>query len=310
MLTSIQRVAFASALASLLAAAPFAAHAGSYASASAGQLRFQLIDLDPNDGIVPSYAFNLGGVPAPGFGTSVAATSFDGSLGWSDDVSKLRDTLFYPVAVDSVTGNGSAHAEVTPSTVSAQGAASGKNVKFTALASTGPVLTATHFSSIYAIDLSPRSVLMVSAWMDSSAWAGNARCGAASFLPDCPYESASASAVMSLSYDYFASGASVSYSFIDEVTVSASSVGSYTYGYNPQTGEYGYTSLPGEDQSKHTGKWLTAIFTNSSDVNQQAALGLSASVFGASNTAIPEASTTAMFALGLLGLVGVARRRA
>lgn len=314
MLTFIQRFAFASAVASLLAAAPFAAQAGSYASATAGQLSFQLIDLDANDGILPSYTVSLGGAPAPGYGTEVTVSSMDGSLGWSDNASKSRDTLFHPLAVDSVTGNASAHGEVTSTGVSASGAALGKDAKFSATASTGIVPTASYYSSIYAIDLSPRSVLMVSAWVDASAWAGNDQCSARTYYSTgCGFESASAMALMSLSYEYYASGGSVSYAFTDAVSASAVAASTFPYGYDAQTGSYGYIHHPGVDQSNSAGKWLTATFTNSSDFHQQAALGLSASVLGSSTTPIPEASTTAMFALGLvgiMGLAGVVRRRA
>lgn len=317
MLTSIQRTAFASAIASLLAAAPFAAHAGSYASASVGQLSFQLIDLDANDGILPSYTLNLGPSVSASSGsgssavTTVSASATDNSLGWSDSASKTRNALFYPVALDAAAGNASAHAAVTPTTVMASGSASGQGTSFNASASSSVGQTYV-YNSIYAIDLSPRSVLLVTARVDASAWAGNAGCVSSStFGLTCGIESSSASAGMSLSYNYYSSGVSASYSFNDSVNATGYASSSYGYGYDPKTGTYSYISYPSNDQSQSSGKWLTAVFTNSTGFTQRASLGLTANVQGYATTAIiPEASTTAMFALGLLGLVGVARRRA
>lgn len=317
-LTSIQRIAFSSAIASVLAAAPFAAQAGSYASASAGQLSFQLIDLDASDSILPSYTLNLGASMGagsnPGAATTASVFASDGSLGWSDSASKTRNTLFYPLSLDAAAGQATAHAEVTPTTVSANGSAAGQGTSFNASAGTNAGQNY-YYNNIYAIDLSPRSVLLVTARLDASAWAGNAQCTPGSYYGygmNCGNESSSASASMNLSYSYVASGVNASYTFSDSVSAGAAAASSYGYGYDPKTGIYGYFSYPAIDQSKSSGKWLTAVFTNSTDLVQRATLGLSASVQGSATTAIPipEASTTAMFALGLLGLVGVARRRA
>ena len=315
-LTSIQRIAFSSAIATVLAAAPFAAQAGSYASASVGQLSFQLIDLDATDGILPSYTLN----PGPGVGvgvgsgstagTTASVSATDNNLGWSDSASKTRNSLFYPLSLDAAAGKASAHAEVTSTAVSAQGSAAGQGTSFNASASTNAGQNY-YYNSIYAIDLSPRSVLLVTARVDASAWAGNAQCSPSTYYGmTCGTESSSANAGMNLSYSYNSSGVSASYSFNDSASVSAQASGSYGYGYDPKTGYYGYISYPGLDQSKSSGKWLTAVFTNSTAFTQQATLGLTSNVSGYATTAIPEASTTAMFALGLLGLVGVARRRA
>lgn len=315
-MTFVKRIALSSAIASVLAVAPFAAQAGSYASASAGQLSFQLIDLDASDSILPSYTLNLGASQGagsnPGAATTASVYASDGSLGWSDSASKTRNTLFYPLSLDAAAGQAAAHAEVTPTTVSANGSAAGQGTSFNASAGTNAGQNY-YYNNIYAIDLSPRSVLLVTARLDASAWAGNAQCTPSSYYGmNCGTESSSAGASMSLSYSYVASGVNASYTFSDSVSANAVAASNYGYGYDPRTGLYGYFSYPAIDQSKSSGKWLTAVFTNSTDLVQRATLGLSASVQGSATTAIPipEASTTAMFALGLLGLVGVARRRA
>ena len=310
-MTSIQRIAFSSAVTSVLALAPLAAQAGSFATASAGQLSFQLIDLDANDGVVSTYTLlpsaNLSSV----FGTTVSVSASDTSLGAADSASKSRADVFFPITLDADAGNARAQASVTATSVTASGEAGGKGTSFNASAITGSSQNSYYYNSIYAIDLSPRSVLLVTARVDATAFAGNAQCSSTSYYStSCGTESSSANAAMSLSYSYYAPGVNANYSFNDSVNVSAYASGNYGYRYDPLTGRGTYGYWPADDQSSSSGKWLTAVFTNSTDSFQRATLGLSASVQGYATTAVPEATTTALFALGLLGLAGVARRRA
>lgn len=320
-LTSIQRIAFSSAIATVLAVAPFAAQAGSYATATVGELGFQLIDLDNGDAVAPFYALNLGsnansgsgpGYATP-YGSSVSVSATDTSLGWSDSASKARDRMFFQIALDAASGNAQASGEVSANAVTASGSAAGKGTSFNASAVTGLNTNGYYYNSIYAIDLSPRSVLVVTARADAVAWAGNGQCVSNSYYSSsCGSESATATAGMNLSYNYYGTGISASYSFNDSVSASASVSSTGGYQYDPRTGYGSYVYTPTPDQLRTSGRLLTAVFTNSSDQVQRATLGLSATVSGNATTAIPipEASTTAMFALGLLGLVGVARRRA
>lgn len=316
-MTSIQRIAFSAAVSSLLVAAPLAAQAGAYATASVGQLGFQLIDLDANDGILPSYTLNLGGTANSGSGyatpyvSSVSVSATDSSLGWSDSASKSRDQLFSQMSLDVATGNAQAHGDVSANAVTASGSAAGKGTSFNASAATGHNPNGYYYNSFYAIDLSPRSVLVVTARADATAWAGNGQCTSTSYYnSSCGSESATATTGMNLSYNYYGTGISASYSFNDSLSTSASVSSTGGYQFDPRTGYGSYVYSPTPDQLRTSGRLLTAVFTNSSDQVQRATLGLSASVQGYATTAIPEASTTAMFALGLLGLVGVARRRA
>lgn len=316
-MTSIRRIALPAAVTSLLLTTPFAAHAGAYATASVGQLGFQLIDLDAKDGNLPSYTLNLGGTANVGsgyttpYGSSVSVSATDSSLGWSDSASKSRDQMFFLMTLDAATGNAQAYGEVSANAVTASGSAAGKGTSFNASAATGLNTNGYYHNSVYAIDLSPRSVLVVTARADALAWAGNGQCvSTGSYYNTCGSESATATAGMSLSYSYYATGISASYSFNDAVSASANVSSTGGYQYDPRTGYGNYVYTPTPDQLRSSGRLLTAVFTNSSDQVQRATLGLTASVQGYATTAIPEASTTAMFALGLLGLVGVARRRA
>lgn len=309
-MTSIQRIAFSSAIASVLALAPLAAQAGSSATASAGQLSFQLIDLDANDGVLPTYTLLPSASLSSVFGTTVSVSASDTHLGTSDSGSKSRADVFFPITLGADSGNARAQASVTASSVTASGEAAGKGTSFNASATTGANTGSYYYNSIYAIDLSPRSVLLVTARVDATAFAGNAQCSSTSYYGNsCGSESASANAAMSLSYSYYAPGVNANYSFNDSVNVSAYASGNYGYRYDPLTGRGTYGYWPADDQFSSSGKWLTAVFTNSTDSVQRASLGLSATVQGLGTTAIPEAGTSAMFALGLLGLVGVARRR-
>lgn len=312
MLTSVHRFAFSVTLTSLLAASPLVAHAGSYATATVGNLSFQLIDLNSTDGVLPSYVLSTAG----GNNSTASVSSSDSSIGWSDSASKTRDQLFYNLSLDSSTGKAQAHGEVTSTSVSASGSAAGKGTSFNASAYTGQGSSSPYYyGSYYAIDLSPRSVLVVTARADVSAWAGNGQCAntGSYYYTTCGSESSTGMAFMNLSYSYYGAGVSASYSFNDSVSASANVSYSYSYQYDPKTGYGSYVYGPTADQLNTSGKLLTAVFTNSSDQVQRATLGLSASVQGYATTAIPEAGTAAMFALGLLGLWGLggqARRRA
>lgn len=311
MLTSVPRLAFAVTLASLLAASPLVAQAGSYATATVGNLGFQLIDLDSTDGVLPSYVLSTAG----GNNTTASVYSSDGSLGWSDSAGKTRDQLFSNLSLDTSTGKAQAHAEVTSTSVSASGSAAGKGTSFNASAYTGQASSSYYYyGSYYAIDLSPHSVLVVTARANVDAWAGNPQCANTSgyYYSGCSNEFASGTAAMNLSYSYYGSGLSTNYAFNDSVNASANATYSYSYQYDPKTGYGSYVYTANPDQLNSSGKLLTAVFTNSSDQVQRATLGLSATVQGYATTAIPEAGTAAMFALGLLGLWGLggqARRR-
>ena len=213
------------------------------------------------------------------------------------------------------TGNAQAHGEVTSTSVLASGSAAGKGTSFNASAYTGQGSSSYYYyGSYYAIDLSPHSVLVVTARASVDAWAGNPQCANTTgyYYSGCSNESASGTAGMNLSYSYYGSGVSTNYTFSDSVNASANATYSYSYQYDPKTGYGSYVYTPNPNQLNTSGKLLTAVFTNSSDQVQRATLGLSASVQGYATTAIPEAGTAAMFALGLLGLWGLggqARRR-
>lgn len=304
----VQRTVTSAAIVALSAGAlfsPLSAQAGSYATATIGDLQFRLIDLDASDAYLSSYVLN----PSSGNRSSVSTSTSDASLGWSDSASKTRDQVFYDLSLDSSTGQAQAHAEVNAQGVAAEGSAAGWGTTFNASAATGS--NNSYYSSIFAIDLSPRTVLIVTADASVTVWAGNAGCNVDTLYGGyaCGYESASGNVNMALSYSYYGSGVSASYSFNDGLSASVNASGYYSNQYDHTTGIWRSAYSGSPDQRNQSSRQLTAVFTNSSDSVQRASLNLSASVQGYASTPIPEASTTAMFALGLLGLAGVARRR-
>lgn len=301
---SVSRIAAACVL-SLVSAS---AMAGSYSLAQVGDLTFTLIDLDPSDGIDPSYkllTLQTGNI------SSVSATANDTLQGWSESDSRSRNLSFYPLDAMAEAGGASAQAQVRPDSVSASGVANGPGTSYSAAASSDGH-SYYYYSAGYGIELSARSALIVAANASAQTWAGNVDClsGGFSYYGSCGSESASASASLKLSYSYSSGSTSTNYSFADQVTVSSSAAGFYGYQYDPYYG-YVYVALPGADQSQVNSRVLTAVFTNSSDIYQNASLSLAASVQGAATTMVPEPSTWAMQALGLAGIAGlVARRRA
>ena len=295
------------AAACVLSVVSASAMAGSYSLAQVGDLTFTLIDLDPTDGIDPSYT--LLALQAGSF-SSVSATANDTAQGWSESESRSRNLSFYPLDATAEAGGASAQAQVRPDAVSASGVANGTGTSYNAAASSGG--NGYYYYAGYGIELSARSALIVSATASAQTWAGNATCttgGISYYYGSCGSESASASASLNLSYSYSSGTTSTHYSFADQVMASSSAVGTYGYQYDPYYG-YRYVALPGVDQGQDNSRVLTAVFTNSSDVFQNASLGLAASVQGSATTMVPEPSTLAMQALGLAGIAGlVARRR-
>lgn len=279
--------------------------AGSYSFAQVGDLTFTLIDLDPTDGITPSY--NLLTLQS-GNQSSVSASANDSAQGWSESASRSRNLSFYPLNAEVNAGGASALAQVRTDGVSAGGVANGAGTNYNASASTAANAGYYYYGG-YGIELSARSVLLVSATASAQAWAGNVGCsGGGYYYGSCGTESSSATASLSLNYAYNSGGTSTNYSFSDQVTAAASASGSYGYQYDPY---YGYRMVMqvGADQGQLNNRVLTAVFTNSSDIFQRASLGLSASVQGVATTMVPEPSTLALHGLGLAGMAGVMFRR-
>ncbi len=276
-MTRTSRIAVSAAVTLISAlSAVQSAHASAAGSATIGDLSFRLIDLDLNDGLGSFYTLSQTTGAQSGMYLSVDVTLDDTVPGLSESVSETRDGLFYGLsATVGSSGNALATGVVTASSVTVSGLATQPGALFDAIAGTGM-----SYGNLddYLIELAPHSVLVVTARADASV-----------LVDSVDDESAFASASLSLNYEYELPGG-----------------GFTTYGFEDRAEAYANAGgVPGS-----SGKWLTAVFTNSSDVAQRASLLLVAQTRGSvSATAIPEVGTSAMFGLGLLGLFGVARRR-
>lgn len=258
-------------------------HAGVYATASVSDLQFRLIDLDDGDSVLPTYTLMFDA----GSRSIVDTAASDASLGASDSASDIHEKMFHELSQDARAGSAQAHAEVTLQGVSATGVAADAGSSFYARASTGN--QSGYLDGFFAINLSPRTALIVSVNAEVQVRAGSVGCNLAAERgsADCGVENVIGHAGLGLSYGYGDFGGVVSYDFNDGANV--------------------WASVP--DQLSTTRRQLSTVFVNQSGSEQYATLTLFASVWGRT-TPIPEASTTAMFALGLLGLAGVVRRRA
>ena len=304
------------ALASLLCALGSQAMASSQASASISNLKFQLIDLNPLDGVAASVSYNGGS-------TSLSLSGNDGSTGDSDSASRTRSgymsfSRVYEISLDNVSGT----ASIGNGDLNVSGSANGLSTSFNA--------SAMAYAS--QLQLSANSLLIITADAAVAAAALNApdcysnyyRCGAS--------ESASASASMSLSYNYYTSTGSTSVSYGDSVGASAQSQGAqdvsnyyydwyycYYYGYYCSSSPTHYDKT---EQSVSSSRTFSAVFMNTSSSAQTAYFSLNTNISGyatspsveaaggvANVTPVPEAGTTALALVGAAVVGGVATRR-
>ena len=117
------------ALACLLCALGSQAMASSQASASISNLRFQLIDLNPMDGISASVTFGTGS-------TTLSLSGSDGALGDSDSAARTRSGYMsfsrtYDISLDNLSG----HASIADGSLNVSGSATGTSTSFNAQAS-------------------------------------------------------------------------------------------------------------------------------------------------------------------------------
>lgn len=284
-------------------------HAASSASASVGGLTFQVIDLNPFDGVDAAFSF---------VATAVGSTNLQVSAtdnGESDSASKSRSQAFYTKTLSTEDlANATATASVAQYAVSATGSATGINTSFNAQAGTS---SGYYYGSSGILSLSANSLLIVSAEASVSAKATHADCG---YYYCGSNDWANSSASFSLNYSYASGPINTSYNFNDSVSTSASAyAGYYNYVYNPETGWYDSVYVNGSDADNSVNRTFTAVFTNSSATTQFAGLSMSANVYGygssafpqllsAPTAAVPEASAITM-ALAGLGMGGLIYRR-
>ncbi len=297
------------ALACLLCTLATSSMAASDAAASLSNLKFQLIDLNPLDGIAPTVTYNGGK-------TSLSLSIADATTGDADSASRTRNgyqafARVYDVSLDNVEG----FASIDNQTLAVYGAAHGPSTSYSAQAST--------FAQ--QLTLSAQSMLIITAKASVTARAVNPQAcpGSYYYYYGCSAsETASASAGMSLNYNYYANNSSVSVSFNDSLNVSAAGRGEYTgYSYSYYYPYYGYVyqQYPKLEEIKSSERLLTAVFMNTSTTDQSAYFALSTSINGQGTsslpmslttlTPVPEADTAALAIVGLGGLFSLTRMR-
>jgi len=318
------------------------AMAGSTSTAKISNLTFTLYDLDPTDGITPSFEF-LSGTDARGT-TATSASVTDSLLGENGTDSLSRSKSFIQQSSDLLLDNVAAVSFVEQYSVTAHGQAAGPSTSYSSGA------TATAGSSNYygnsgagGIQLSPNSLLIIKGEGSVSASVnGSTPCG--SYYYYCyNSDSSSASITMSLSFSGTDGVNTGNGSFSSQLTANANY--STTYQYNPVTGYGEYVSNP---VSQDKFDFLSVAFTNNTDASQLAYLSLQANVSGngysgpgidnsllpapqssagaaspllsmLSSTAdyttygfvaaVPEPTTWAFMMMGLVGIATAARRR-
>jgi hypothetical protein len=303
------------ALACLFAAGASSAFAAAQSSAAISNIKFQVIDLNPMDGS-PTFTY-AGGT------TSLSVSASDNSVGESESASRTRPGAFsFTRTFEATLDNVSAQAQIGDKVLRVEGAASGPSTSYSASASTGY----TGYSNA-VLTLSPQSMVVITAMADLMASASNpGACGSGYYYYyySCsPSESATASANMSLSYGYSTSNGSVSVNQSDSLSINAVARGEFDAYSDYYYYYYGYGYLTHYDkveESKSDSRSFTAVFMNTSNSVQTAALQFSTSVSGFATTAAPTMSVlnisaavpeaeTGLLALSGLGLLAATARR-
>lgn len=290
------------AAASALVFAVSGAHAASQASAAISGLNFTLIDLNPDDGIAPSFSF----LTSTG-STVLSISASDTLLGESESTSQTRAGTFSfsRDALASLT-HAAAQGSLDGQSLAVSGEALGPQTSYSATASTGSNGNYYYYNQPLNLSLSANSLLLIDVDVSLRAMATNpAACGYYYYCNNL--ETASASASSYLSYTYSGGNVSSSYNGTQTKSLLANAHGeSQGYGnwvYDPQYGGYTYvyTTNPKVEEDKQLEESLRSVFSNSSNVTQMATFGLSVSVSGSATTAaIPEPGTYALMVQGLL----------
>lgn len=294
------------------------AFAASQAVATLGGLNFRLIDLNPQDGISPSFSF----LSSAG-STLMTVNASDNALGEAESASRKRaGTFSFSGQMLADLANADASAKVGPTALEARGAASGAQTSFNASASAGAVGGSNVYYPSFLplnLSLSANSLLLIEADVTLKASATNPGLCTEYYYYCNHYglsgESANASASMQLSYSYSSNGTSAIVNDNRTVSLQANaqpSYTTYTWEYDPYTGYYGpvYRTVGGADDVKSLATTLRTVFTNSTDLAQMGSLGFSVAVSGtASTVAVPEPESYALALAGLSMVALLSRRR-
>lgn len=280
-------------------------------SGSVSGVRFTLVDLDPSDGITPSFSLL----------TDAGETGY--TLYLSDPVSgSVEDFSFTTPGTlslsDQMVGrtlsNANGMVSVNGSSMAASGSAAGGQTSYTLSAETG----SPSWNQTNNISLSAGSALIIDVDYMLAASASSPLAAACVQGEACAYEEfAQAQLNVELFYTYQTEKALVSHSerFQDDMFVSTAGPRvDQSVVYNPDTGGYDIVDTPVPAvtaDSKSTSSTFRTVFTNASNLSQGASfwIGLYAGGAAGSAPAVPEPASMAMMGLGLLALAGRQVRR-
>jgi hypothetical protein len=291
------------------------ASAASQSSASISNLKYQVYDLTPTDGVLSSYS--LSGLPG-----SMYYNLNDYASGSSENYNHSRAGLTtYNKSVSGELDTVSASIQAGKTALTVEGAATGPGSYSASINGYGYYGTLT---------LAANSVLIITADALVSASASNPSACASSYYWGCsPSESASASSWMSLSYSFSTPAGSVSGSSSNNISTSAQARGEYSYlsysGYDFSYPDWYnhpiYTTVvsPAFEQSLSESRSFYAVFANTTNVTQSAYFSLGVSVSGSGTAGalpaqlpaapVPEPDSLALALAGLVFVGSVMRRR-
>lgn len=316
------------ALACALSVATPSVFAAAQSSAAINSISFQLIDLNPFDGIATNYSF-INGAGS----TNIGVSAINNSVGESESYNKTRAGIFkFSQEFSTDVVDTSSTASISSSALTASGSATAPGANYSASASTGP--SSYSYTGYANLSLSANSILLISADASVFASATNPQ-GSCLYYYCSMTDQATATASLQLNYNYSMPGGYVSYSVNDSLGLNSMATPAYTrqdyvgyelvpyytdsegntyYDYRPI---YQYTDVPKVEQTQSDSRMLTVAFVNTSNVAQTASLSFGVSVSGFSSSGfassfaaapVPEAETYALFLAGL-GVVGAAALR-
>lgn len=285
------------------------AFASASSSADISNLTFSLIDLDPTDGVAPSFQFLSTGTYAGSYATQVSGSVQNNAGPYSSANFTVGDvTTFADLKHTEVIPGVTISAAAGQYFLNVSGSAQSASTSYNGAATTQSGSSYYYPPSLVGLQLSANTALIITADAATQAAATNS-CTNTGYYGNC--EQASATVSMQLTGPALSGGTggqSSSASLSSSVTGSG---GYYTYVYDPVHGYYTnvYHAPDGSPLSQAAAKKLSVSFVNNSSANEVASFSASVSVTGSAVTAVPEPSTFALVGLGL-GFAGfLARRR-
>jgi len=299
-------------LASMLSCMATGAMAYTSASASIGDMTFTLIDLDPNDGIAPSFRF----LSSPDQNASIDLFTTLYSQG--EEVSAVQTWTPASAGVERAF-NLSAN---TP-TQDFRSALSIRDSGISASADAwGPSTTFGFFANSLllpmvgmGLELSPKTLLHITANAQAKVAVGNSQCGP-QFIADedlamfgpCSSEYGQAEATLSIQGSFNDGVTSGSFSFKDKVKAVATTgsgrwVPSVVGEYGFPVGVEGSLMLPGQDDFEEQSKAWSIYMTNPSAKAMLASVSMNLKVLGNGMSApVPEPDAIWLALCGVVGL--------